>query len=216
MAIASSDFIAMFDDDCIIPKDWSKQVIQEFLQQPPTTGIIFTNRIEQGKSSLPNLKIGYHYLFGGCGCVFRKQVIRKIGVYNKKYVQWMTEAQYAIRLKNKGYNIFYIPTIEFVHDKPQRTTQISSNNRSNFYHYRNSLWLIWMHYPLHLIPTETFFKIGSALYKDIIYFKPILFIKTMWSAFKGLPYCLRHREPTKHKVPMDTLLDVIKYYLRKI
>tara|TARA_Y100000034_G_scaffold135722_1_gene208782 strand:- start:1040 stop:1924 length:885 start_codon:yes stop_codon:yes gene_type:complete len=214
MSAALGDFVAMFDDDHIIPKDWTKKVVNEFLKEPPTTGIIWTKVIEKGYKTFD--KRFYSPFFSGGGCVFRKEVIRKIGVYNKKYVQWITEANLAIRVTNRGYKILYIPYISFVHDKPERIKQISSDNRSNFYHYRNSLWLIWMHYPWYLIPIETLFKIASALYKDIIYFKPILFIKTMWSAFKGLPYCLRHREPAKHKLPMDTLLDVIKYYLRKI
>lgn len=203
---AKSEYIAMFDQDCILSKNWAYLAVKELSSEPKTTGVISTRRIEGDFEFLGKKK--YTIAFGGSGCIFKKEIVDKRLLYNEKFFIYENEVELAIRLKNRGYNFIYYPDADYIHDKPERVSNISKNKFSHYFHYRNALWNIWMHYPLYLVPFDTSMKLLASLLKCIRYGNFLTFLKTTVNAFRGLPYCIQNREVAK-EIPSTTSFDLL-------
>ncbi|MEW6407229.1 MAG: glycosyltransferase family 2 protein [Patescibacteria group bacterium] len=71
----------------------------------------------------------------GCATLIKKEVIKKIGLFDEKYFVYYDETDFCVRAKRAGYDLMYIPSAKIWH-KASRTTREGSYFK-NYYLTRN-------------------------------------------------------------------------------
>lgn len=135
---ASGKIIAFTDDDCIVDKDWLKNIYDSFQDNKNVIGVFgkvlpFRPREHRGKicpcTFLKNkerviTKPCLHWKNIGFGnnMAFRKEIFSKIGDFK----EWLgpgsigsnaEDAEFALRLLLKGYRLLYTPKIKVYHSR---------------------------------------------------------------------------------------------------
>ncbi len=86
-------------------------------------GIVVNN----SKSKQTTTKQKYHEVdvFSGCASVFSLEKVLKTGMLNEDLFMYFDEADFSIKLKEKGYKILYSPNHQIFHDVSYTTKNIS-------------------------------------------------------------------------------------------
>lgn len=212
---AQYDYIAILDDDVVLPDYWIEKILLKFSKEPESTAMISTKVVEPGmpKSYLESESTNtekYIGTFVGCGSVVKKIVMDKAGYYDKKFFIHVNERDLAGRILNLGYKIKHYPEVETYHKKP---FGIHFGKRSLFYHIRNYIWCIIKNYPLDDIFKIVLYALKSLFIKkesknintlgtikladNIFQTKNGVFItiKAVIFALLGVSHCLKNRRP---------------------
>jgi len=216
------EYIAILDNDVIIPSNWVEKILNCFEMEPATTALISSKVIEPGmpedylNSSELNSK-KYIDTFVGCGSIAKSDLIKEVGYYDKNFFIHVNERDLALKLLNKGYRILHFPEAITFHKKE---FGIHMGNRSLYYHIRNYIWVFIKHYSLKFIflyliggfqmfipvklrnnkLSRNGILLGTAGLKDAILYnkggKKTIIIAVI-GAFFGIPYCIKKRRVCK-------------------
>ncbi|MCB9832225.1 MAG: glycosyltransferase family 2 protein [Planctomycetes bacterium] len=214
---ATTDFVAILDDDVILPPEWVAKVLAKFAAEPETTGLISSKVIEPGTpdwyDAHPAVNAErYMATFRGCATMARRDVLARAGYYDEHFFIYGNERDLSCRVLNLGYRILQFPEVEVRHGTP---FGMKKTPRSLYYHVRN-LWL-------YLFKNVAFTKILGFVLR--LFLKPLLprrksaevtadavgsiggfsmiretrnglwiCIKATVAAFWSLPYCLKRRQ----------------------
>jgi GT2 family glycosyltransferase len=217
---AGCDYIAILDDDVILPENWLEAMLAKFATEPETTGLVSSKVVEP---EMPDWYLQhpavnterYMATFRGCATLARHEVIREAGYYDAHFFIYGNERDLSCRVLNLGFRILQYPTVAVRHGTP---FGMKKGKRSLYYHVRN-LWLyLFKNVPWTLVigfVLGQLFKPFRGKKKDaesdavgtIGFFETVrqtpgglwVCIKATLNAFWNLPYCLRHRAVCRHE-----------------
>jgi len=140
-ANAKGKYVLTLDDDCSIPKDTLSNIEKSFKKKSNNVAVLVANVYnpiskewvtkyynDQNKTEI--------YTFAGA-CVYRKEVLDKVGYYDADFFCWFHEPDLAFRIQDKGYKINYEKNVVIYHhqkNNPMRPELI-------YLVYRNMVWL---------------------------------------------------------------------------
>ncbi|MBD1825727.1 glycosyltransferase family 2 protein [Cyanobacteria bacterium FACHB-DQ100] len=149
---STSDWIAFIDDDVRIKEDWVSSVLA-FVQDHPKSGVVSGKihpeylgtpstaalkceaalcRVDYGTQEIHFKPESPAIRFAGAAIVFQKQALLEIGWLEKQYLTDRVgkalssggDTEIILRIKNKGWEIWYTPTLYAVHLIPSTRTTI--------------------------------------------------------------------------------------------
>lgn len=157
-----SRFILSLDDDVILPALMIKKLVAHFAHDqkvgiigpriiydewPPETahGAGFINRwLGRYVTEDAQFAIECDYVIGCC-MLIRKQVIDKIGSFDRDYYTSHGEVDFCLRAKTKGYKVLYDPGVVVRHRVDKGGTR---SLERIYYVYRNKLLVIKKNWPV--------------------------------------------------------------------
>ena len=219
-ASATTELVAILDDDIVLPRTWLADSTRRMLAEPETTAVVSTEIIEPGMSEeyiAVSKSAGVRYMstFRGCGSLARREAIRAAGYYDERLFIYGNERDLTCRLLNLGLRVLQDPGIETFHKTP---FGIQMGKRSLYYHARNA-WLSMLKYaPLSdllrmpwLVVSKVLLRSGEredagevtdatgtiGIGRSVRETPGALWILTKagLSVLYNLPYCWRQREP---------------------
>ena len=202
-ATAKGEYVAILDDDVILPKTWVEHVMKKFEKEPESTAMIGT-KIEDfnGKMMWPSpRKDGQEFYCGnftGCAAMVRKDALDKTRYYAEEYYIWGNERELAAQILAKGYKIKCITDISVPHKGNSSETGVPA--KKAYMTVRNGLWTCWMHEPLLFPPMlfwRSFMYLGWGVIVSFRHGRFIPVLRGVFDALLGLPRCLKYREVVK-------------------
>lgn len=222
-AQAETPWIAILDDDVVLPPGWLEGATARFMEEPETTAVLSTKVVEPGMpaqyrdSDAVNTE-RYMSTFRGCASLARREPLAAVGYYDERLFIYGNERDLTCRLLNEGYRVLQYPGVEVFHETP---FGIKQGKRSLYYHARNAGITMLKHAPLGALlrlpwlvlrgvvlrpraaeeggevtdATGTI-GIGRSLRETPGAWWVIL--KAAGSVLWNLPYCIRHRRPVSH------------------
>lgn len=186
------DYVVVLDQDVLIDKDHIKMVAEKFEKEPSST-IIIAGDIEEPLIRTLALKEGYTKDFHGSCFAYRNKYRQHIK-FCEEFFGYNNETDLSSRLLNKGFRIFFYPEWKVFHKK--NTTRITQF--TTYYMTRNSIWHYWRNGRLadavlgSLVMAIVFYSKASRNRTLPAYFRGVI------DAIRGLPFCIRTREPSKY------------------
>ena len=215
---ASSDYVAILDDDVVLPDDWVEKMLDKARSEPETTAFISSKVVEPGMPDwyLANERVNserYMATFRGCATLARRDVLKAAGYYDARFFIYGNERDLSCRVLNLGYRILQYPAVAVRHGTP---FGMKRGARSLYYHIRN-LWMylfknVAWHQILGLFLVQAAQTIGlkkksftSDAVGTIGVFETIretkrgwwVVVKATFSAFANFRYCMKHRKVCK-------------------
>jgi len=141
-ASARGAFVAILDDDVVLPADYIEKMLAEFAREPETTAVLSPRVVEPGmpdwylQSDAVNVP-RYMATFRGCASMARKDALRRCGYYDELLFIFGNERDLTARLLNAGMRVKMFPDVEVLHKAP---FGMRHGKRSLYYHVRN-FWL---------------------------------------------------------------------------
>jgi len=123
MKIIKGECILILDDDSYPDTDTIAYGVNYLLENPEIGALtfnIFNNALQ--KSETLTFKQTNPYLFHGCGTLFRKTTLDKVGGYDPDYFLYYNEIDLAIRCYNNNIQIKYIPNKIVFHNSLIKTS----------------------------------------------------------------------------------------------
>jgi len=217
-ATAKGKYVAILDNDVILPENWIKDILTEFEKEPKTTAMISTRAVEPNAPEFKGEKEYYSSGFTGCGSVIKKSILDKTKYYPKEFFVYNNEADLAAQILNLGHKIKQCPRIITYHKKPYGERM---GKRSFYYHTRNRYWYMWKYYTMKsLIIYGATFTIEMFI-KALRQKQITAFLKGVFDAFLGVSYCLKNREVCDQimleKVTIKRIFKFVKnYYINRV
>lgn len=139
------EYIIFMDNDAFLREDVLERLIRKFNNEPDVDVVAMNVMIygtdisetEGWQMDTPN--------FHGAAVAIRKEVLDKVGGYDKDYFIVHTDLELATRILNNGYKLVYDKEIICYH---LRSKYARSKVTSIFYSTRNALLYYWRYYPL--------------------------------------------------------------------
>ena len=145
LKMAKSLYVFMMDDDsCPLPGTIMPGI--KILQKDKTIGCLaYLVDLSAGKK----WSNGVYTVFTGCGALFPKKALEKIGGYPEDILYYAEEYEVTFRLYGKGYRTVSSKKLSVFHDKPpgnkdfpQRLFQLLRNNSMIYSKYLPKAWAI--------------------------------------------------------------------------
>lgn len=222
-ACVQTPFLAILDDDVVLPPDWLEKTATRLAREPEETGVLSTKIVEpdmpESYRNSPGINTErYMSTFRGCGSLARTAALREAGWYDERLFIYGNERDLTCRLLNRGYRVLQFPEVETFHRTP---FGVKMGKRSLYYHARNA-WLSMIKYaPLGdlvrlpwLVVSRVLLRGGRAesegevtdatgtigIGRSIRETPGSLWVlvKAASSVVWNLPYCLKRREPVRH------------------
>ncbi len=206
--VAKGKFIVTIDDDILGLDDVALDNLKNLFDRNPLVGAICFKVIDYYAGNVCNwchpnkLEESADHPFVTTeiteGAVaFRKEMLKKTGLYTEELFISHEGADLAARILNKGYEIYYTPLVCVSH---KYAKEARDKWRRYYYDTRNDFWLAIRNYQIlyainHLLRRlpKTFFysaRDGYAYY----------WVKAVKDAFSELPIMIRQRRPISLKV----------------
>ena len=219
-ASATTELVAILDDDVTLPPRWLEMATARLLSEPETTAIVSTEVLEPGMPEeyiAASKAAGRRYMstFRGCGSLARRAAIEQAGYYDERLFIYGNERDLTCRLLNLGYRVLQDPEIETYHKTPYG---IQMGKRSLYYHARNAWLTMLKHAPLEDLLRAPFLIVSKVLLRKsdeetgvadatgtIGIGRSIretpgalwILVKAGLAVLANLPYCLKHRRPVR-------------------
>jgi len=222
-AQAETPWIAILDDDVVLPPGWLAGATARLLDEPETTAVLSTKVVEPGmpesyrESEAVNTE-RYMSTFRGCASLARREALAAAGYYDERLFIYGNERDLTCRLLNAGYRVLQYPGGEVFHETP---FGIKQGQRSLYYHARNAGITMLKYAPLGAL-----LKLPWLVLKQVV-LRPRgaeeagevtdatgtigigrsmretrgawwVLTKALLSVLWNLPYCLRRRRPVRH------------------
>ncbi|QDU84302.1 putative glycosyl transferase [Planctomycetes bacterium Pla163] len=219
-ASVTTPWLAILDDDVVLPPDWLEKASVRLLAEPDTTALLSSKVVEPGmpasytNSERVNTE-RYMSTFRGCGSLAKVAPLRAAGWYDERLFIYGNERDLTCRLLADGYRVLQYPGVVTYHSTP---FGLQMGKRSLYYHARNA-WLTqlkyapfadlvklpWLVLTKVLLRSETketggevtdavgTIGIGSSIKNTKGAWRVLA--KAAWSILLNVPYCLRHRRP---------------------
>ncbi|MFT7618287.1 MAG: GT2 family glycosyltransferase [Planctomycetota bacterium] len=219
---ATTKFVAILDDDIVMPEEWVEKMLAKFRTEPDTTGFISSRVVEPEMPDWykehPTVNTErYMSTFRGCATMARRDVLKSAGYYDVRFFIYGNERDLSCRILNLGFRILQYPTLVVQHGTP---FGMKKGPRSLYYHVRN-LWLYMFKNVgwgaifgfVFSMATKPFRKkkndgeitadaVGSIGGMSLISDTPgglWICIKATLNAICLLPYCLKNRRVCTHE-----------------
>ena len=139
---ATQEFVAILDDDVVLPPSWIARLLDRFAREPATTALITTLVIEP---DMPDAYLAradvreerYLCTFRGCGSLARRAALEQAGWYDERLFIYGNERDLATRLLDLGWRVLLHPDVVTFHATP---FGLKAGKRSLYYHVRN-FWI---------------------------------------------------------------------------
>ena len=220
---ASSELIAILDDDVVLTPAWLERTHARLLKEPDSTAVVSTKVVEPGmpdsyKTAATVNTERYMSTFRGCASLARKKALAQASYYDERLFLYGNERDLTCRLLNLGYRVLQYPGAETYHMTP---FGLKMGKRSLYFHARNA-WLSMLKYaPLGDLVRMPWLVVSKVLLRgskseaegtvtDAVGTIGIgrsvretpgawwVLIKASASIVWNLPYCWKHRQPVAH------------------
>ncbi len=211
---ARYNLIAFTDADCIVPEDWLSNYEKAYLEYASRNnriaGVGSGNRAPDNTLFYKSLSVMLNSFLGSRGstqgkiyktprivnhipCVnvmYKKDAIKKIGGFNKKFGNIGEDQDLTYRLNNEGFKLYYIPDNVVVHKMRSNIIKWAKNM---FTYGKGRIWLIKNHpsmlSSLFLAPISLVLLLISPLfYSKLLYiillYLGIIFTDSIWESLK--------------------------------
>ena len=139
---ATQEFVAILDDDVVLPPTWLERLLDRFSREPATTALLTTSVIEP---AMPDDYLAqqdaaserYLCTFRGCGSLARRAAIEQAGFYDERFFIYGNERDLATKLLDLGFRVLIVPGVVTFHATP---FGLKAGKRSLYFHVRN-FWL---------------------------------------------------------------------------
>lgn len=223
-ACARSEFVAILDDDIVMPPAWLERSTRRLVAEPATTAIVSTQVIEPGmpesyRTSKSVNEERYMSTFRGCASLARHAAIAKAGYYDERLFIYGNERDLTCRLLNLGFRVLQYPGVSVFHKTP---FGIKLGKRSLYYHARNAFLSMLKYAPLSELLRLPFLALFQVLLRgerkeaegsvrDAVGTIGIgrsvretpgawwVLIKASASILYNIPYCWKRRQPCTHE-----------------
>lgn len=197
-ANATGKYIAILDDDVILPKDWILKIIKKFKEEPKNTALIATKIVDPTGLHWPyhgREKLEFYCgNFVGAGVIVKTSAIRSTRGFAKEYFICWNEEELAAQLINKGYKVKYFPDTQTYH-KAHPSQRVSK--RRFYFEVRNRIWTFAMHEPTRKMVRKTLAHLRRNFQRCRKYKYYKVYLKAVIDAAKGMPTCLKRRKVVK-------------------
>ena len=150
------EYVILLNNDTVVADDLIEVLISRCDEGTVTTPTIY---YEDGKSvwsaggyinkftgAARNIQTGYQYskepvycsFASGCCICAKISTIKKVGFLDESFFMYCEDADYCIKLFNKGIRILYLPEAQLIH-KVSKSTGGSNSSFCNYYLTRNRL-----------------------------------------------------------------------------
>ena len=202
---ASGDIVLSLDDDSYpLDRDFFARLQLAFGQHANTAVITFPELRDGGASADPTKSPSSpaHLVsaYPNCAAAMRRETYLRLGGYPIFFEHAYEEPDYALQCYAAGYTVCFDPRLIIRH------RYLGSQNGNTLHRYplnaRNELWSVLMRCPFpYLIPVALFriwrqFRYACSKGPAWAIREPIWW----WSAFLGIPTCLRHRSPIEWRI----------------
>lgn len=178
---ASGEYILSTDNDVKFDKSSLKPLVK-FLQSDPKIGVVGGKILEKRTSNLVSCGYSFNRWLaietGNKNCnqkresdwvaaafmLFKKDLIKKVGLFDPKFFFYAEEADYCFRVKKKGLKVFYTPKAIIYHGKEKGQAPTLSPKQNYFDYYKSKFRLILKHLSLPQKITSLFFHLGPAIF----------------------------------------------------
>lgn len=139
---AREEFVAILDDDVVLPPAWIERLLARFSREPATTALVTTLVIEPGmpEEYLARADVReerWLCTFRGCGSLARREAILRAGLYDERFFIYGNERDLATGLLDLGCRVLLDPSVVTFHATP---FGLKAGRRSLYFHVRN-FWL---------------------------------------------------------------------------
>jgi|Deesub1362A_J573_1020465.scaffolds.fasta_scaffold02690_2 hypothetical protein len=184
---AKYEYIAMLDDDVILPKDWIERMLEEIVNEPEVA--LISGKHYDDRYQPETLEPYYSHEFNGGICLARKAALMKTDLYTEKFFIHVNELDLAAKLINEGYKIKRCPAILSHHDR-----DFSKSKRRLYYYTRNMLWYLWKYYPIKYAILLSFIYLTDYLIKAIKWRMINEYLKGIFDALRGMDEVIKNRK----------------------
>jgi glycosyltransferase involved in cell wall biosynthesis len=198
-----ADLVASFDDDSYpIDGDFFSRVKHLFMHNPEVAVLSFPEIRDGGgfansaksTASPPHLVSAY----ANCAAVMRRDVYLQSCGFPTFFGHMYEEPDYALQCCALGKVVRFEPTLSIRHHVSDRQREPIKRHHLNA---RNELWSVWLRCPCPWLPLVSIFRIWRQFrYACSEGWRWALKEPAWWfSAFRGLPKCMRQRTPITWK-----------------
>lgn len=195
MTRAAGEYIITLDDDSHpVDRDAVARAVARMEREPEVGILAFRVHVAPEPPDLSRGSAPEQYTFGfiGCGVMLRTSVAREIGGYRDYFEYYKEEAEYALRVIERGYRVLYVPDLAVHH----RMSPVGrSAARIAAYSFRNSIWTALLTLPMPLVAVEVPWKAAVGALEMARQGDPRWFAWALWSTVRGVPRALRDRAP---------------------
>lgn len=161
-AMCSGDFILNLDDDSWLEDNDAMTRIVRFMDENPTVGVAALNigLNDSGYLWRPTQQSAPVRNYIGCGNVYRRAIISKVGGYIEEFYRQGEELERTLRIIDCGYVVVTLPEVRVFHNE----SKINRNVRRNMaFEAANYLRRELLRAPLILVPLAIFRALRFAI-----------------------------------------------------
>lgn len=185
---AKGEYLLITNNDVVFDKNYLKNLV-EFLEKNPNVGIVggkvyYKNpkdKIAFGGAKFdfftgvlkPNLKPDETFetdWVSGCDMLIRKEVIEKIGDFDKKFFFYFEDLDLCLRAKKSGYKVIYYPKAILWHGEGQSIDKEDWRKKSEFY-YQGKTRILFKHASKIQLISSLVFEFSFGLLWQILVLK---------------------------------------------
>jgi len=202
---ASGDIVLSLDDDSYpLDRDFFAK-LQLVLGQHAGAAVITFPEIRDGGTTADPARLSSapaHLVsaYPNCAAAMRREIYLRLGGYPIFFEHAYEEPDYALQCYAAGYTVCFDPRLSIRHH------HLSSKNGNRLRRHplnaRNELWSVLMRCPFPYVMAVALFRIWRQ-FRYACSRGPTWAIREpvwWWSAFRGIPTCLRHRSPIEWRV----------------
>jgi GT2 family glycosyltransferase len=207
--MVGGEYIVEFDDDSSPVASDALSHAVEYISDKPGVAVLgfhIYNGAILPEKNYTHAGARYDLNFVGCGVLFRTAIVREIGGYCAFFEGEWEESEYSLRMLKAGWSIWFFPDV-LIHHRVSPLQRRSARSWSRGF--RNKLWAMAMHYPLHRLVTEGAWVLILAGWDAIRLIRPRQFITGLSQFVSGLPRALRIREPMTRETMQ--LYDALRF-----
>jgi len=107
------EIIIFVDSDCIVEKNWMKEIVKPF--EDPDVGVVIGRTIADKKGPFWYHMENNDLEFVGHNTAMRASIVKKLGGFNTKFRTAREDGDLAWRVLEKGYKAVYCKTAKMIH-----------------------------------------------------------------------------------------------------
>ena len=204
---AAGEFVVALDSDSYPAFDAITKMVALFDKNRDAGCIAFDVRAPQNGRQLHEAVqevtsevAGYH----GAGVGFRKELFKKAGYWFEPFFLYCNEMDHALSVLKAGYKIIHSTAVRAYH---KSSPVQRGSSRASYFYVRNSLWLVWRHYPLRRMMMVTFYIIYLAV-SETFYQRTLVYLAALRDAFTVSGKILAERRPMDEKLFLKVRLPL--------
>ncbi len=198
MREARGDLVLALDDDSYPEQpDCLHLLFSLFHLRPSLAVATFPQRTDEYPATLTQTDFGPEHLtrsFPNSGALLRRSVYLELTGFAPEFFHMYEEPDYALQCVAAGYEVLFTPIITIRHHYSGATR---SELRNHHRHSRNECWGTVMRCPLPQMPLLVGYRVFSQ-FRYACKRGPSWVIREpmwWWQALKGIPHCLKKRQP---------------------